>query len=363
MLDLETIAYQVNRNCRISDATHAGLFSICGLAMRLRDLYKWEKELDPWVEDESAKVLEWIGEREEEWDTLGEEDFGVITIAGREYDPLDTAGINRVLNPYGFYYGAGYVQSLKPTFFLAVMEEKRQVQNQPVIILGRELARDLVTIPALSRDGCIIIRKAAARVFFWDEIFYIKKSGRRALRFALAKYGVGVDLYALRRHLERILAGELNRYIYHELGEIKDQVFDRALWREMVGSFPHTPIELLVRSVKDLLADTNECGTLPHILKKKNAAMLGFYTAFLGNVAKEIFPEILDGFAVFAEEEDWSVIEKAIAAGKHTASRLAREITGIFLEGKRKNDLQWTAGEVKRAILEPLGMRGAGSIS
>ena len=36
---------QVLRNCHISYARHAGLYSICGLALRLRDLYKWEMGL------------------------------------------------------------------------------------------------------------------------------------------------------------------------------------------------------------------------------------------------------------------------------------------------------------------------------
>ena len=62
---LETVVNQVVHNCNISDARYAGYYSVCGLALRLRDLYKWEKGLDPWVEDEPSKVLEWIGERED----------------------------------------------------------------------------------------------------------------------------------------------------------------------------------------------------------------------------------------------------------------------------------------------------------
>ena len=54
-IDPGNITRQVLRNCEISDARHAGLFSICGLALRLRDLYKWEKGLDPWVEKDSSR--------------------------------------------------------------------------------------------------------------------------------------------------------------------------------------------------------------------------------------------------------------------------------------------------------------------
>jgi hypothetical protein len=46
--ELKSFTRQVLRNCDISDADHAGFYSICGLALRLRDLYKWENQLPPW---------------------------------------------------------------------------------------------------------------------------------------------------------------------------------------------------------------------------------------------------------------------------------------------------------------------------
>jgi hypothetical protein len=358
MLDLDSIVRQVNHNCRISDASHAGLYSICGLAMRLRDLYKWDKDLEPWVEDESSRVLEWIGEQEEVWNNLAGEEFTAITIAGRDYDPLDVTEINRILEPHELYYGAGYVHSLKPSFFLAALEEKRCIENQPVFILGREFARDLVTIPALSQNGSIIIRRASAKIFFWDQLFYVNKSGRQALGFALKKYGIDGDVHAVRPHLDRILKGEIERYIYHELGEIKDHVFNRRIFHEIIAQFPHTPVELMARCVKDLLADTNEHGTLPYILKNQKEGSLGFYVAFLGSLTKEVFPEILDAFAVFAARGDWQGIKRAISAGSDTAGRLARKMSEIYRKGKQNNDMKWTGREMQEVILAPFGIAG-----
>ena len=80
MFELDTIVGQVLQNCSISDSRHAGLYSICGLALRLRDLYKWEKGLDPWVEKESSEILEWIADKEEQWLELVEKDFNDISI-------------------------------------------------------------------------------------------------------------------------------------------------------------------------------------------------------------------------------------------------------------------------------------------
>ena len=53
MFQIDDITDQVLENCDIADARHAGLYSICGLALRLRDFYKLENRLSPWVENDS----------------------------------------------------------------------------------------------------------------------------------------------------------------------------------------------------------------------------------------------------------------------------------------------------------------------
>ena len=72
MSQSENIIRQVRRNCDISDAQHAGLYSTCGLALRLRDLYKWEHGLNPWEEKDTSEILDWIGEKEALWEKLFE---------------------------------------------------------------------------------------------------------------------------------------------------------------------------------------------------------------------------------------------------------------------------------------------------
>ena len=116
MLKMEAIKDQVLHNCDIADAQHAGLYSICGLALRLRDLYKWEKGLAPWIEKDSTKILEWIEAKEDKWEDYPEDGFNELTIDGEKFDPFDTIGINAILEPHQMFYGAGYARSLKPTF-------------------------------------------------------------------------------------------------------------------------------------------------------------------------------------------------------------------------------------------------------
>ena len=46
---------------------------MCGLLLRLRDLYKWEHGMPPWIEAEAPEVLGWIEERENLWEEILED--------------------------------------------------------------------------------------------------------------------------------------------------------------------------------------------------------------------------------------------------------------------------------------------------
>jgi len=355
VLDLNSLARQVLQNCEISDSRHAGLYSICGLALRLRDLYKWENDLNPWVEKDSAEILEWIGVKEQRWEELIDNDYDEISIFEQRYDPFDAAGINAVLEPHGVFYGAGYAQRLKPAFFLAPIENKAMVDGFPVYTLGCELARDLLTIPALSQDCSIILRMGSARLFLWDQLIYINKSARPALNVALEKCGLEDKTpEALRGALDTLLETQRETYIYHELGEIRDDVFNRAVWREIIADHPHTPIELLARAVKDLLADTNAYGTLQNIIKRRETAALAFYVAFFDGLAKTLFPEINMSFHEFVDSGDWAVIEAAVSSGHQTALHYAEELIGIHETGKKHGDGIWVKNEIQNRILKKI---------
>lgn len=357
MIELEELANQVLHNCYISDSRFAGNYSICGLAMRLRDLYKWENGLEPWIEKDFPGILDWIGEREENWNTLEGQDFKDIVIHGRKYNPFDLEGINAQLGPLDLFYGGGYGLSLKPTFVLARLEEKKEIYGFPVYILGRELARDLFTVPALSQEDSIIVRREAAKLYIWDQIFYIKESCRPALNFALEQYGIEPgNQKEVQRAMPLIAAAETEVYMYHESGELLETGFDRDVWREVIAAFPHSPLELLVRSIKDLLADTNEFGRLAFIIRGRKAASLGFFTAFLEGLARELFPEIQEAFSEFKECGDWGLIEAAKATGYKRVSEYAGRITHIHLEAKRTKDESWAKKELTEKFLKPLNL-------
>lgn len=113
---LEPFISAIGRNCDIADADGAAIFSICGMALRLRDLNKWEQGLPPWRENDPAVLLDWIDRKEQLWERVGGREFGPLPLMGSTFDPFDTIAINQALSPMGLFYGAGYAHSLKPTF-------------------------------------------------------------------------------------------------------------------------------------------------------------------------------------------------------------------------------------------------------
>lgn len=107
-LNIDLLTRQVRRNCDVSDAQHAGMFSVCGLAPRLRDHFKWEHGLRPWEECDSSGLLDWIGAREERWEALAKADYEPLGLGGRPLDPFDAEAVNAALESEGLWYGAGY---------------------------------------------------------------------------------------------------------------------------------------------------------------------------------------------------------------------------------------------------------------
>ena len=352
IIDIDDIARQVRANCDISDAQHAGLYSICGLALRLRDLFKWEHRLPPWVEKDSSEILEWIGTREDKWEKLADNTHVGLQINGRTFDVFDSRGVNTVLEPFRYYYGAGYALSLKPTFLLAHIENKVQVEGHTVYFLGQELARDLLTLPAMSQDSEIVLRREAARLYLWDKISYIKKSGRPALKFGLFHCGLdNPSVNELRQNLDKILEIQSQTYIHHEIGEREDTIFNRGTWREIIAAYPHTPVELSARAVKDLLADTGPKGSLQDIILRRDTAALGFYSAFFDGLCKEFFPELAVAFQLFTTSGDWQVIGEAVVVGRRTARTHAETMMAVFKEGQNRKDPQWAAEEIENRLL------------
>ena len=347
-MDIERFILQVRHNSDISDARHAGLYSICGLAMRLRDLYKWEHRLPPWQEGDASDVLEWIGNKEALWDTLLDAEYESLSLNGQRVDPFATQIINSILKPQNLFFGAGYAHSLKPTFLLAKIDKTEIIEGHTVWQLGREFARDLLTLPAFSQENQVVLRKEAGHMYLWDQMAYINKSGRWPLEFALRACGLPDSSGdTIRRNLETIWKVQKRLYIRHEVGEIEERVFDLAVWRQMLADYPHTPVELLIRGLKDLLADTGPHGALSDLIQHQDCAGLGLYIAFGANFTRQLSHPLTCAFDAFTQDTNWRRISDAAQTIRETVLRYAKQVILIYETGRRSGETQQARRDIE----------------
>ena len=351
----------IKHNCDISDARDNGIYSICTLVLKLRNLYKWEHGLEPWQEPDSPVLLDWIAAKEEYWETIKDKPFSQIPINGEEVDPFLLPIINESLSFDNHIYGAGYGRSMKAVFFIAEVLEDRVVEGCPTLILGKEKARELSSPFAMLQDGVIYIRKEPLRFFFWDQIQEVTPSCKIAMQQALACYGLVKDACVLDREklvdvFDSIIDQELEIFIYHEVGENQKNLLDSDVLKKIVSAFPASALELVARAVKDILADTHSKGFLGHILAKKRKSSLGFYVSFLDGMRKLLCPEINEASKQFWEDGDWSLIEKARLEchkkNEGIALRL-QDMCSRLDRGESPDELKVWA---ERNVLAPLGL-------
>lgn len=358
----ETLIRTVRHNCDISDARDNGIYSICTLVLKLRNLYKWEHGLEPWDEPESRVLLDWIAAKEEYWERLQPQPFSPIRINGEDFDPFLLKPVNNLLAGDRHHYGAGYGRSMKAVFFLAEISENRLVEGIPTLILGREQARELSSPFAMLQDDTIYIRKEPLRFFFWDQIQEINPSCRVAMRQALGSYdllrdNINLDRKRLIGSFDDIVDRELDIFIYHEVGERQENPLNSRILKTIINTFPASPLELLARAVKDILADTHPRGLLSHIVKSERRSSLGFYISFLDGMRRHLCPELNEAGKCFWDTGDWSLLEEARAVCRKNNAAIAARFEKL---GQRLADgdspatvKRWAA----KTILAPLGIQ------
>jgi hypothetical protein len=353
MIDLKALISSVKKNCNISDAKYWGYYSLCGLLLRLRELYQSERGLRPWERINQEEISEWISERENLWKELEDKGFEDITTGEQVYGSFEVERINAALEKENLLYGAGYGIHMKPSFFLADLLSKKKVEGHVVYIAGREYARDLAHYPATLQDGVIFARVDTTRHLLWGKFEELRMRGAKgSLAFAFSKYGIkpedepSEDLY---RRMFQVASAEVETYIYHELGEAFEETRLGDEWKDLLIDFSGTKIEVFARGVKDLLSDTAESGMIRHIIENRKEGSLGFYIVFLGGYRKPLFPEIIKAFEGFVESGDWGLIENARKTGYGKAEMCAER---LILFRREKRDQAWISEYIDKEMLK-----------
>ncbi len=350
----------IQHNCDISDARDHGIYSMCTMVLKLRNLYKWEHGIEPWEEPDPPDLLDWIDNKEKYWQTLNEQQFQSLAINGNTYQPDELTAINAAFTSHDLVYGFGYGRSMKAVFFVAEKEEERLIAGKKVLILGKELAKEMASPFAMAQDGVVYVRRENLRFFLWDHIQELRSSCRESFRHALELHSVldvegQLDQQKLQEKFDSLVESEMDLFIYHEIGELLQTTLDSATLQKVINTFPASVIELVCRSIKDILADTHPQGLLARVIETEKDTSLSFYIGFLDGLRAKLFPEIFDAFSRFRQTSDWKSIEDARKACRQRNMELARKVRnladqlGTFSDEKLERDFH-------THIVEPLGL-------
>ncbi len=355
--DIGSLTAQVKQNCNISDAHYWDSYSLCGLLLRLRELYRSETGIKLWMRIPQESIGDWIDKREALWHQLRGTDLQNIEIDGKEFGPFQIMKLNSLLHGQKLLYGAGYGITMKPSFFLADLVSRERIDGFEVYIAGNEYARDLSDYPAVLQGEVIITRLETIKMLIWQKLEELQcKTTKAGLAYAFSEYGIrehGGFSEDTDRKLDLIARAEAQTYIRHEIGESVEDEKMGDEWKTLLTIIPRSKAEVFARSVKDILADTSDRGMLRYIIDNRLTGSLGFYTVFLSGFRKTLFPEMLDAFKIFTGNRDWSLVENARRTGYQRASYYANKILACYR--REGSDTEKTAGCIDNEVLSLLG--------
>jgi hypothetical protein len=335
-MDLEALVRQVKFNCTISDAKFWGYYSVCGLLMRMRELYLNEHSLMPWDNAPADEVSRWMSGREAQWSALEKERLHKIAVGKRLYDPFDPDALNLLLQDSKLVYASGYAVFNKPTFFVASLIESREFLDYRICFTGHELCRDLSAYAAMLQGRCIYVRYDVIKTIIFERF-----QTMRARRYG----GVAEEMF--RHHgirksdaLSPDLIGGFSEmataisalFVRHEVGEAYEDDGSEE-WGEILLSCNDKHSELYLRGIKDVIADTSAMGPLRAITASEDRPLLYAYVAFLDGLRRELFPMIGNAFQRFVETGEWAAIEGARERGYEKAKEWRESVIRSWKDG------------------------------
>jgi len=282
----------IRTNCHISDARHAGDYTLCVYLLKMREYYRWENNIPFSTPLPREDLSDWLTQREAHWETLEDRTLETVPVPGSQHDPFETTAINARLNQHGFAYSSGYGRNMKPVFFFAELERRETHEGYSLIVAGREYARDLAAPPAMTREHTIYIRRESLRRMLWEKIEEWRwNKPANAMRSAIRCYDFD---NAAERSLEAMTETELHSALLHEIGEVEAGKRLGEGWEAMLAAFSPGKAEIMLRAVRDNLADC--LVTLPALLQKAEPAALHFYIGNLSNMRKALFPALVSAY-------------------------------------------------------------------
>lgn len=331
--EIDILIADVQHNCHIADARHGADFGLCTYLMKMREYYRWENRLGYTETLDREEVGDWLSRREMLWDGLEDEAYRPLVLHGKVFDPFDSESINRRLREHRLLYSGGLVQSGRAQFFVAELIDYQPGDDGFELWVGRrELARGLHVPPAMTCGRSIYLRRESLKQFLWEKYeSWLWSRPDNAMGRALACYPFDRDVDLA---LEQMTQNEMQVVRAHEVGEYRVGQRLCPAWEEMLLSVLGSPAELMLRAVRDHLADCME--TLPMLLQDDlPEASLHAFMGNLGNMRKAIFPSLTIAYEQWLAG-DRSHLEDLAPAGVRHWERVARDALALYREAPRE---------------------------
>lgn len=331
MLDIDQLTNTVQKNCHISDAYHAGSYSMCTFLLKMREYYRWEHHIPLTQALPKNELGEWLVNREESWQQItsdnNQENYLPLNIKGKEFDPFDSSEINCMIEADGFIYSSGFGLFNKPHFFFGQLKNKENYADYTLLISADELARDLTAPPAMLQGSTIFIRQESIRRFVWERIeeWQWKKRQDVPMARAVAAHGSNINMETI---LDLMVEQETRTMLLHEIGEIEAGKLLGKQWEAMLITLATTKAELLVRAVRDLLADC--LCTLPGLLKQDKHASIHFYFANFMGMRKMLFPQAYAAYQTWVKTGDTTSLLDTCQSGQQQWHEKSTEMLVMY---------------------------------
>lgn len=324
-IDVPALVNAVQRNCDISDARHAGDYTLCTYLLKMREFYRWENEIPYFSEVPQDDLGAWLTARERRWEDVEDAPLEPLPLDRSGADPFDNDAVNSALVPHGYVYSGGYGRYSKPLFFLGRLLKREQRAGFTVLVSSCEYARELAAPPAMLRGRTIFLRWESARRFVWEKIEESRWHKQdNAMRRAMDYY----DFTDGPAALEAMTASAVDVMLLHELGEGLTGEALGPEWADLVAYLARSRAEAIARALRDHLADCRS--TLPGLCEHQDPARLHFYFANLDGIRRAIFSGTLDAYHRFLDDGDWTHLRRAAANEATRWLDTAHEILRVY---------------------------------
>lgn len=324
--EIKALAEIVQHNCHIADARYAGDYTLCVYLLKMREMYRWEKGESFNLTLTTDDVGDWLTERESLWDDVEETEYKNLVIDDVEYDPFDNEAINILLKKKGIIYNAGLGIRCRPHFFLAHLQELIEEDQYTILIAAKEYARDMAAPPAMAQQDRIYIRQESLRRLLWEKVEEWRLSGLdNPIGRAAAYYDHENNLESA---LDEMSEVEMEYVIAHEKGELQAGMILNERWLELLAVLPRTHAEIMLRAVRDHLADA--LTTLPLLLENNNPASIHFYFGNMTAMRKKLAPALHEAYEHWHKTKEIEPLSTLLPSLVDHWQMIAKKALAIF---------------------------------